>query len=337
MRLKVIALVLVGLLLGYSAYWIYLAQHADTYLRQLVTALAQTNGIALNYDSYRVSGYPYRLVLTFQNPVLTYRNGPLTADMAADELDAILEPWNLDHAILMSASSRTTIAFGTGEPTRFVLAPETLSLSVHAGGANALRVSVIWNKVRVESNAGAWVPADLGTLEFHLRKLKPSPDGKGQLFEPKALDLVLRAAEAPTGSLGTTLAFRGRDVPRVTRSELGPWRDQGGTLEVESFDLEGENVHVAASGSFTLDEDFRLLGAVDIKGISREDLANLFVAKGWMTTDQAGEFLSFYATLPPAAVPEGGESAISITAQDGWLSLGPVRFEPIGPVVTEDD
>ena len=333
MRLKVIALVLLGILLGYAAYWFYLSQNVDTYLRHLATTLAQQNGIALNYDSYRVTGFPYRLELNFQKPVLTYRNGPLAADIAADSLQAVLQPWNLSHAILMSQTSRTVVSFGTEEPTRFALEPKIFSMSVHAGKTNPLRVSVTWTNVRLSSNAGPWVPSELGSLEFHLRKPQSPAAEHDQLFEPRVLDLALRAEASAGGTLNANLAFHGRDVPHVTRAELGAWRDEGGTLEVETLTLSGQGLAVSGSGSFTLDPMFRLLGAVDVKGISREDLVGLLQEGGWMTEEEAKAVLAFYATLPPDAA----ENAIAVTAQDGWLSLGPVRFEPIGPVVREGD
>lgn len=337
MRLKVIALVLLGLLLGYSGYWVYISQHTDAYLRNLATSLAQNNGITINYDSYRVTGFPYRLVLTFQNPSLIYRNGPLTAEMTAGTLEAVLQPWNLSHVILMSESSRTKVSFGAGNPKQFLLEPGTFSLSVHSGGENALRVSASWANVALSSNTGPWVPPRLASLEFHLRRLKTDGVEEGQLLEPKALELALRAEAADGGVLAANLAFHGREVPHVTRNGLGPWRDQGGTLEVETLTLEGPGLHVAGSGSFTLDEEFRLLGAVDVEGVSRDALAAEFVENEWMTPENAGEFLDFYSSLPPDAMPEGADNAFSITAQDGWLSLGPVRFEPIGPVVLDSD
>jgi len=337
MRLKVIALVVAGLLLGYSGYWLYLSQNVDAYLRRLATSLAQKNGVALNYDSYQVTGFPYRLVLTFQNPVLTYRNGPLFAEMAATSLEAVLQPWNLDHAILMSETSRTTLAFGTDEAVTYRLEPEVFSLSVHAGSKNALRVSVRWTQVKIASNAGPWVPSGLEDLEFHLRRPVAPAGAEGELFEPRVLDLALRASRADGGALVADVAFRGRDVPHVTRPELGAWRDAGGTLEVETLMLDGPALHVTGSGSFTLDAEFRLLGAVDVKGIAREGLVALFEAGGWMTPEEATAVRDFYGTLPPGAVSEGVEAALAVTAQDGWLSIGPVRFEPIGPVVPEGD
>lgn len=337
MKLKFFAFAMVALLCGYCGYWFYLSQSIDGHLRRLALDLAHNHGIAFTYDSYEVSGFPYRLILTFRNPIVTYTNGPLVADLDAQKLEAILQPWNLSHAILNSKTSRSTIAFNDHSPIRMTLTPQDFLVSVHSGGVNELRVSVVWKTVTLTSNVGPWMPNQLSQLEFHLRKAKSFSASENPVLEPKALELAVSAQSDNGGAFNLEAAFRGRNVPHLTRTALAAWRDSAGTLEVNAATLKTLEVHAKASGSFTLDEQFRVLGAIDIEGLSLKRLVALLQQGAWLNVNEGKTVLESLQTPPRAGSPADGQRGLSVTAQDGWLTLGSVRFESIGPIVPEDN
>lgn len=337
MKLKSLAFALVALLCGYCGYWFYLSQSIDGHLRRLALDLAHNHGIALTYNSYEVSGFPYRLVLTFRNPIVTYKNGALVAELNAQELEAVLQPWNLNHVILNSKTSRSRMAFADHAPTHLELSPQEFLVSVHSGGTKGLRVSIVWQAVAITTNAGPWMPNKLKKLEFHLRKAKVVSASENPVFEPKALELALSAQNDRGGTFTLEAAFRGRQVPHLTRNALATWRDSAGTLEINAATLKTSEFSAVASGSFTLDDQFRVLGVIDIEGLPLQRLVSLLQEGAWLDINEGRAMLESAQISPSPELPENQRRKFSVTAQDGWLALGPVRFESIDPIVPEEN
>lgn len=334
MKLKPIAFILLAALLGYAGYWFYIAQHTDVYLRTVLTDLAQNKGVIASYESFEVSGFPYRLVITFENPSVSYRNGPLHADLEATTMEAVLQPWNLNHVILFPQEATFRVGFGAGQENEITLRPSVFELSVSKSRSDTYRMSSEMEEVAASSTFESLVPARLSEVAFHLRKFTvESGNAEGQLFEPKILEMALIAGHPDGGLFEAEVSLRGEQVPRVERADLARWRDQGGTFEIDHFEVATGKARATGSGSLSLDQDFRLLGAVDLKGVLMPEVVAFFRARGWLSAEQAQAVSAFFASLPP----EAKDTPLALTAQDGYLMLGPVRFEAIGPVVPESD
>ena len=101
MKLKLISIVLLAGLMGYGGYWYFLSLNAGVFLEQSSDKMAK-QGVVLTYSSYEVSGFPYRLLLTFENPGITFQNATninstlIFCRASADEFNYSSNPTDTD-------------------------------------------------------------------------------------------------------------------------------------------------------------------------------------------------------------------------------------------------
>jgi len=132
------------------------------------------------------------------------------------------------------------------------------------------------------------------------------------------------------------IAVKGPLPDAPTRPALERWRDDSGTIEVLDIKLRWGPLNLKGSGTVTIDEEMRPLGAatVDIRGF-REVLQRLIDAG--VVRKQAGATAQAVLTVLAKPAKPGGEAVLSVplTAQDGFLSLGPVKLLPVPPLALD--
>ena len=332
MRLKLIAFILLSGLFGYSVYWFYISQNTDLFLEKAHEDLA-AHGVTFEYSSYEVYGFPYRLVLTFQNPVFTYQNGPLSFELTAHQMEAIAQPWNFDHFIIFPEEALLRLGYSLKDQIEVTLKPATIGFSINTLGEGNYRLSAEMKEVGITSNPDLKLPAEFANFSFHLRKEPETGTDEADLFKPRLLELALKGRTRTRLSFQINVSFRGQDVPKITYQGLTKWRDQGGTLEVDLLQITETSSSLEGSGSLTLDNELRPLGAISLNGEEWEDILAFFRANNWL--DEAGATLvsEYLATLPE---PDGDKRLpLALTLQDGSFYLGPARLSDIKPVIQE--
>lgn len=332
MRLKLIVFILLSGLFGYSVYWFYISQNTDLFLEKAHENLA-AHGVTFKYSSYEVSGFPYRLVLVFQNPVFTYQNGPLSFELTAHQMEAIAQPWNFDHFIIFPEEALLRLGYTLKKQIEVTLKPATIGFSINTLGEGNYRLSAEMKEVSITSNPDLKLPAEFTDFSFHLRKKPETRAGEAGLFEPKLLELALKGNTHTQLSFQINISFRGQDIPEITYQGLTKWRVQGGTLEVDLLQITDANSSLEGSGSLTLDNKLRPLGAISLAGKEWEDILAFFRANNWL--DEAGATLvsEYLAILPE---PDGDQRLpLALILQDGSFYLGPARLSDIKPVIQE--
>jgi hypothetical protein len=332
MRLKLIVFILLSGLFGYSVYWFYISQNTDLFLEKTHEFLA-AHDVTFKYSSYEVSGFPYRLVLVFQNPVFTYQNGPLSFELMAHQMEAIAQPWNFDHFIIFPEEVLLRLGYTFKDQIEVTLKPATIGFSINALGEGSYRLSAEMKEVGITSNLDLKLPAEFSNFSFHLRKEQKPRTDETDLFEPKLLELAFKGNTKTRLSFQINVSFRGQDVPEITFLGLTKWRDQGGTLEVDLLQITDASSSLEGSGSLTLDNELRPLGAISLTGEEWGDILAFFRANNWL--DEVGATLvsEYLATLP---APDGGNRLpLALTLQDGSFYLGPARLSDIKPIIQE--
>lgn len=331
MRLKLISFVILSGLMGYGGYWYFLSLNTDIYLEKVAERMAQ-QGAAFDFSSYEVSGFPYRLVLTFENPVFKFQNGPLEIVVKSTKMDAIAQPWNLSHIIFFPENPEIRLSYAEKIMT---LKPEHLGFSIYDLGGGGYRLSSEFTGVEISSNPETGMPVKLDTMAFHLRKeIQENLEAEG-LLEPKLLELALSGTRGKEFSFEVTSSFRGQEVPELTRPALEIWRNQGGTFEIDKLQISQFGRTFEGAGSFTLDNRFRPLGVFSIEGASPKEILEFLTANRWIEETDAVLVGSFIDTLPKDANGNDFILPLAFSIQEGFLTLGPARLKEIGPIIPE--
>lgn len=332
MRLKLIVFILLSGLFGYSVYWFYISQNTDLFLEKAHEDLA-AHGVTFKYSSYEVSGFPYRLVLVFQNPVFTYQNGPLSFELTAHRMEAIAQPWNFDHFIIFPEEALLRLGYTLKKPIEVTLKPATIGFSINTLGEGNYRLAAEMKEVSITSKPDLKLPAEFTDFSFHLQKKPETRTDEAGLFEPKLLELAFKGKTDTRLPFQINVSFRGQNIPEITYQGLTKWRTQGGTLEVDLLQITGTSFSLEGSGSLTLDNELRPLGAISLTSIEWENILAFFQANNWL--DEAGATLvgQYLATLPE---PDSDKRLpLALILQDGSFYLGPARLSDIKPVIQE--
>src|SRR5262249_43224440 len=118
-----------------------------------------------------------------------------------------------------------------------------------------------------------------------------------------------------------------------TVAQLAAWSDAGGTVEVSRLDVAWGPLTLASSGTLALDRDLQPIGALSAKVRGFDRALDAFAAAGQLAPNQASVAKVALGWL---AQPEkDGEKVVTapISAQDGWIYFGPLRFARV-PRVT---
>lgn len=329
MKLKFIFVFLFAAIFGYSSYWLFLSLNTGVFLEQAVEDLSN-QGITFEYTDYSVSGFPYRLEVTLEDVFIRFQNGPLSTQLVTEKMEGIVHPWNFSHIILLPENSVTTFAMGSNK--QVVLRPEKTSISFVSQKKEGYRLSMVMEKVGVNSNFDFPVPTYFETFSTHIRKKPAKETVTSSLLEPRLLEITFDGSFPDATTFVVSSSFRGEEVPKMTHQSLAAWRDNGGTFEIDSFNYQAGKNSISGSGSFTLDEDLKPLGSLGLEGVSNLALLIFFEKAGMLEAQEARFLRNFLATIPSQ---NGKSMPFSLSIQGGFLTLGPARLAEVGPIIQE--
>jgi len=293
-------------------------------------------GAVVDYASMETAGFPTRITLTLTAPryegpafgtTVKWKSGTLTVNARP------WTPWKLhlnapdNHDVLLA---NDTLRF-TGAAERFeadvVLGPvwpKSLNLRVQGltmNGSAPLSIERLHLQAVHDPNTqagGTGLSLDITGDNLVLPGILPMPLGD----DVQNLDVAARV----TGPV----------IPGALRERLSEWRDGGGAIEFERLKFRSGPLAVAAGGTATLDKNFQPQGAFTAKIEGLFQVMEILRARGTM---RAGDAVK--ATMALSALstrPKNGETPsinLSVTVQDGELSLGPLRvmkmpvFDPV--------
>lgn len=283
-------------------------------------------GAVADFTEMQTSGFPSRIILTLSNPLY---QGPAFGDVISwesDEITVMARPWTPWH-LHIEAPGKHKLDIGDG----------TMSLS---GAAQSLTADVVlgehWPeeldlKIQGLSMNGS-APLSAGRFDL-MAKHNPSAHGSetGLSLNLLGHDLIVPGGlPQPLGDHIQTLDLSARVLgavhPGSLRDRLPGWRDSGGAVDVERLKFRGGPLGLTAGGTLALDQDLQPQGAFTAKIEGLFQIMEILRAKGLMRDGEA-----VVATMALSALskrPKGGGAPsinVSVTVQDGELSLGPLK------------
>ncbi len=148
--------------------------------------------------------------------------------------------------------------------------------------------------------------------------------------------------EAPLNVIGARLellsfsgTLRGPVQPGPSpRSILAAWRDSGGILDIATLELSWGDFHVTGSGSLTLDEAFRPLGAFSFETAGLIEVVERMDTAGLLDPDAAPVVKAALRALASGQDSQGRDLVtLPITLQDGMLMMGRIPLAHLEPLL----
>lgn len=322
---------------GYVAYWLVAADRLRAGLEDWA-AQRRAAGDQVDWHSLEVSGFPFRLVATIEQPSLGLPARPERPSWSAERVVAVVQPWNFRH-VLVNLDGRHLLSLVDADGERRLGARLGDAWASYLGGADGRAELLSFDAKAVEawdSRQPGHVTAD--HVEMHGR---PSASGSGIVdLAGDAERLVL--PESPGNGFGRTVEQVGADLtitgevpPAGSPPEMvAAWRDGGGTVELRRFSATWDGVRIDGSGTLALDGENRPLGALTARLRGHEKLLDRLAAGGLIAADKLPTAKALLGVLAGA---NGGVLSVPVDMQDGKLFLGPVLLARLNPVLATVD
>ncbi len=335
MRLRFVFLAgaIFGGLMGYYALWSHLMSRVEAGVQAFQVA-QRAQGRRFEYRGTQRGGFPYRLSLRLDGLSWSDPRGSAW-NIESDALVAHLQLWSNQHIVFELFGSQALAWRDATGPHRVSVQPERGRASLVLDGADRwLRFAA---DLQNPSFGGALEGYSAQRLQLHLRQggnVPPTQDVALQIA-----DLMLPARlDGPLGRQIAELSLVGKQtgpwVGATPEEALAGWRDAGGIVEFSTIALHWGKLKLGGDGSLTMDKQLRPLGAMGGKLQGAEAGIDALVAAGKMKLSEAAP-----AKVALAAVQKkdaGGEAylPLPLTAQNGWLSIGPVQLFALQPLLT---
>ena len=317
--LPIAAAVLILALAAYTGYWFYSAHRLRDGLAPWAAA-QQKAGYDITWQSVAVEGFPFAFRLRFADAALAAQR-PLPYRLTSPALHLAAAPWDIEdwhvtapQGATLATPAAASLTTGAIEGT-IATAGGGARIALHAAGltggglAQGLAVDAADAQVTLPAHppASHTDPALSLSLTLNQTTLPTSPPGFGRKIATLALAATLDG-RLPGGPLDRALAA---------------WRDDGGTLVLQTAHLVWDDLDATVTGTLALDNDLQPIGSLSATIAHPDALIDAAVATGMLKERFAGVIKTVLAALAhPAA---NGQPVVTapITLQEGQVFLGP--------------
>jgi hypothetical protein len=323
----------------YVGYWYYAAgQLRDGVLSWIEERRAE--GLELTYARMDIGGFPGRLRLRIDKPVISAPNAATPWGWEGAGLDAEMRPWNPTD-VHVSAAGDHAVLFGTGADLialqgRAETADGTFSYS--RGALKAATVSLAGFDLAVAGGKVAW-KLDRGRLDLDLAPDTDEDDGKNVTIDAR---LGLHGFALPAGidlPLGTDierLEVAGSLIGTIGNGPLAPaltaWRDDGGTIEVRRLSGDYGPLNMIADGTLALDAALQPIGAFTARIGGFFETVDVLRTRGVIRARDAVTAKMVLGVLARRDDSGHGRLTVPLSIQERTLYAGPVPLIDIDEV-----
>ncbi|MEO5375043.1 MAG: DUF2125 domain-containing protein [Alphaproteobacteria bacterium] len=316
----------------YAAFWLWTKSRIDVGI-EAWAAVRRAEGYQVSYGAPEWTGFPLGIVLTVPAPAIEAPAAGGGWNWRARSLVARINPFFITEVkvdivgpqdlrlpsnlgggagSVTARSAVVDLAFGgTG---RLRLVGLTLDAAEIVGAAVPVRLehvkaSAAWTNGNEADHKATSIAVAIDGRAIDL------PPGLRLPFGPRLDDITLKAQ------------VKGRPPAGPIVESLGRWREEGGTVEVETFDVQWSPLRMYASGTLALDEQLQPIGALTARIQGFFEAVDALTREGMVRSRDAS---MAKVVLGMMAKPSsgGGPSTISVplTIQERRLFVGPVRL-----------
>ncbi|HZD25805.1 MAG TPA: DUF2125 domain-containing protein [Alphaproteobacteria bacterium] len=317
--------------LAWTGYWFYAAHRVEDGV-EAWAAHQRAQGMQVSWEGLKVSGFPFRIRVDVAAPHLAWPREPGAPEWRSPHFAAIVQPWYFRHVVADLSGTQYLSAIDQGKRAEVeISADKGLGSFSNDSNGRLERLSIDLHEAKVVADGATLLTA--GRLQAHAR---------GGRHAEEMIELAFTTSDAvlPTDG-GTRLGKRVEaaellcnitgNLPQGSeRAAIARWRDDGGTVEVQTLRLDWGPLHLNATGTVALDEQMRPIGSLTAKVRGYEALIDSAVERGQMERDKAHAAKSVLGLLAKAG---GGTLSVPVTMQNGVASLGPVAVGRLKPLL----
>lgn len=331
----------------WSIFWFTMAARVEGEIERWADRQA-AHGTEVSYASLDVTGYPFRLVATFEDPHIVSREDPGAFTWAGENLRIITQAWDINH-IIIELIGRQSVSWmdapennsRSSSQIMIDFSGETLRGSLHLAEGRIQSIDTDFAEVTADlfgDGAFALIPdlpehLDIAQLEYHSRLVNSEKDGQALTSrDVMVLAKDIRGGDAPapdmTEGIEEILVAFSEELAAQSRLHSG---DIGAGLPpalAQSVDIHGAHV-IWQPVSMRLDgeldrqrsEDFDGKVTLYLKG--HEDLVRRMAARGDMPDALAMLAGALFGVLSLVSeTNDAGELVIPLDVKDGDVYFG---------------
>jgi hypothetical protein len=316
---------IVGILLfgAYGVFWSIAAGRIEEEAASRARA-AHEKLVDVSWQTMRVAGFPFSFRLELGGAVIIDKAANPPVELRAPKLTASIVPWNF-RTVWFAAPDGLSTLYGPDTAPLAKLDAAAADGALAAGEDGGLTV---WATLyRAKAEAGPAISARRATLWFIL----PAPAahaglGVAALLEDVAPPIVPPAFGKTIDSVGAGVTLTNPWPPGSPRQAAAAWRDAGGALQLDHFQLRWGTLGVTAAGSLSLDVDLQPQGTLTGALAGADQLMSALVAAGRIKASDA-RIAGMALMMLGKPGPDGRtEIPATLTIQNGEMTLGPVRL-----------
>ena len=118
------------------------------------------------------------------------------------------------------------------------------------------------------------------------------------------------------------------------REALSEWRQSGGAIKINKLKADWGGINFQSVGTYSLDQELRLLASLKIEA---SGFRNLFQSLAKTGVLENSDLFLLQMVLSSFGAKNTGNNkdkiSVPITAQDGWLAVGPIRLLKLRPIL----
>ncbi len=355
MRIFIPTAILIVLL---GAYWWFWQRAADE-VRQEVAEWVENEraeGRIADYDSLRISGFPYRLQVAITSPRLG--DPALGWSWQAEKMTGFVLPYRLNHFVIVAEGDerlefmrlgRYEVVTGHPEQHRasLIIRDGDLERFDHDLGGFSLTRSIYHLDMPEAPERIELVEGE--RMTFHTRRLRDI-DGLSAIghnhaavFEATNITWTNHPYEGLGADIPTIVAriivtgLPESGIGSINDEILPGWHDNDGSFYLDELGIQWGEIEFLANGEIRLDRRNRPRGRATLLIGGHDELIDAMVAGGAFSPRYAELAKSALDVIAMVSGDEEGRVRAPLRMNDGKLLIGPVEIMNLPPLYRDEN
>ena len=321
----IIPIICTVIIVSYWIIWIFLAFEFEHKVKEWVNEW-QSKNYNFNYSNFEIEGFPFKFNVIIRTPEI--------ASVGINKWR-----WGFERLILsQSVWSMKQIGFTLIGPHKldflwkknsetFKFHTESLNVNINLSEGRPVSLVLFGGEI-ISQQIGRIETYTIGKARIKLFKLPRSTLGIDFLVNTLNLPSNVKL---PLGQKIEEIYIKGRVVGGINSSidqgSLSSWRDKGGIVEIDEFNLTYSKIILNSAGTLTIGQDFQPIGAFSAKIHNMDSAVDVLRKNGVIKSRDVLTIKLMLAAISENVI-EGGNQylKLALTIQDNAVYLGPIKI-----------